>query len=176
MKCVTGTQEELLAKAGGLSKESVKKIADDLFNAKGKGIVVAGGSVAAQTVAGLLNSALENEGKASIDGSTDANLSNVSLKGLLSLVAEMEAGLVDTVIINKLNPAYFLPNSEAFVSALKKVKNVISVNERIDETSNWSDLVLQKAMRLKAGAMHIRSLRFIRYSSRRLLRFLKHAH
>lgn len=134
------TIEDLLAKAGSLDHAAVKKVAESLWNARGKSLVVGSGSAAVQAIVNFLNSALENEGK-TVDG-TAAPLANASsLRQLATLQAEMESGSIDVLVINRLNPVYFLPNGQAFAEAMKKVKLVVSINDRVDETGHFADVV-----------------------------------
>ncbi len=131
------SMEQLLAKAGGVSKDQVKKLANELYEARGKSIVVGGGSAVVQTLVNLLNSALENEGK-TVDAS-DSIESNSRLNRLASLAAELES--IDAVIFWNVNPVYFMPNSAKFVEGLKKVKTVISFASSVDETALASNYI-----------------------------------
>jgi Fe-S-cluster-containing dehydrogenase component/anaerobic selenocysteine-containing dehydrogenase len=144
-----GNSEEWLAKAGGLSKEKIKQVAEDLWNARGKSIVLGQGSEALQAVINLLNSNLENEGK-TVDGTSNVLPYTASIRGLASLQAEMDAGSVDVLIIDQSNPVYFLPNGDAFADAMKKVKLVVAINDRIDETANFADVVLAESHYLES--------------------------
>ena len=137
---LNGNVEEWLLKAGGISREKIKEVATDLGNAKGKSLVIGQGSPALQAVVNLINSNLENDGK-TVDGVSNLTLENSSIRSLVALQAEMDAGQVDTLIVHHLNPVYFLPNGSAFGEAMKKVKNVIAINDRVDETANFADVV-----------------------------------
>ncbi len=134
------TAESLLGKAGSLSADSIHTIAADLWNARGKSIVVGSGSMALQTVVNLLNSALENEGK-TVDGTAMHQSYTASSRQLALLQSEMESGQIDVLIVNRSNPVYFLPMGDAFAKAMSKVKTVISVSDRIDETAQVADIV-----------------------------------
>jgi MoCo/4Fe-4S cofactor protein with predicted Tat translocation signal len=138
-----GNPEEWLAKAGGLKKETIKEVAEHLWDARGKSIVVGQGSAALQAVVNLLNSNLENDGK-TIDGTANALPYTSSTRALATLQSEMDSGAVDVLVINQSNPVYFLPNGDAFAEAMKKVKTVIAINDRVDETANFADVVLSE--------------------------------
>jgi molybdopterin-containing oxidoreductase family iron-sulfur binding subunit len=138
---LSGSLDEWISKAGGLDKEKLKKVASELWEAKGKSLVLGQGSVALQTVVNLLNSNLENDGK-TVDGNGDALPYTVATKSLAALQAEVEAGQVDVLIIHRANPAYFLPMGDAFAASMKKAKLVVSINDRIDETADFADVVL----------------------------------
>lgn len=141
---LTGSVEEWLSKSGSLNGEKVKQVANDLWEARGKSIVVGSGSVALQTVVNLLNASLENDGK-TIDGTANALPYTASTKALAILQSEMETGQVDVLIVHQSNPIYFLPTSEAFAAAMQKVKLVVSINDRLDETSSYADVVLPES-------------------------------
>ncbi|MBC7397563.1 MAG: TAT-variant-translocated molybdopterin oxidoreductase [Bdellovibrionales bacterium] len=140
---LSGNVDEWMAKAGSLNQEKVKKVAEELWEARGKSLVVGHGSLALQAVVNLLNASLENEGK-TVDGSALPVPHTASLRSLAILQSEMEAGQVDVLVVNQSNPVYFLPNGEAFANAMKKVNTVISIGDRIDETGNFADVVLSE--------------------------------
>jgi len=153
---LSGSVEEWLSKSGSLSHEKIKQVANDLWNARGKGIVVGSGSVALQAVVNLLNANLENEGK-TIDGVSNVLPYAPSTRALATLQSEMEAGQVDVLILHQSNPVYFLPNGEAFANAMKKVKLVVSINDRLDESGNFADVVLPESHFLESwGDAHPR--------------------
>ncbi len=132
--------EALHAKAGGLNPEKIKKLAQELWEAKGKSIVVGSGSIALQSVVNLLNTNLDNEGSMIDSGSVLPY--TPSTRALSGLQAEMEAGLVDVLVIHQSNPVYFLPKGDAFANAMKKVKFVVAIGDRVDETAEFADVVL----------------------------------
>jgi molybdopterin-containing oxidoreductase family iron-sulfur binding subunit len=138
---LAGKAEEWLSKAGALDVAKVKKVADALAEAKGKSLVVGSGSVALQAVVNLLNSNMESEGK-TVDGASDVLPVTSSIRGLLTLQGEMDAGQVDLLIVNGVNPVYFMPTGSVFAAAMKKVKTVVAINDRVDETAQNADLVL----------------------------------
>jgi Fe-S-cluster-containing dehydrogenase component/anaerobic selenocysteine-containing dehydrogenase len=140
---ISGSLDEWMSKAGSLNQDKVKQVANDLWNARGKGIVIGSGSLALQTVVNLLNANLENEGK-TIDGTSNVLPYTPSTKGLAALQSEMEAGQVDVLIVHQANPVYFLPNGDAFAAAMKKVNLVVAINDRVDETDNFADVVLSE--------------------------------
>ncbi|MBU6154409.1 MAG: Fe-S-cluster-containing hydrogenase [Bdellovibrionales bacterium] len=138
---LSGSLEEWSAKAGSLDGEKVKKVASELWEARGKSIVVGSGSRALQVVVNLLNSNLENDGR-TIDGTANVVTHSGNIHALISLQSELEAGLVDVLIVHGTNPVYFLPKGQAFAEAMKKAKIVVSVSDRIDETAAFADVVL----------------------------------
>ncbi len=58
-----------------------------------------------------------------------------------SLVKDMNAGKVGALFIAGLNPAYTLPNSEAFKSGLEKVGVVVDFTMKMDETAELVEFV-----------------------------------
>lgn len=154
---LSGKMEEWLAKAGALDSAKVKKVASDLAEAKGKGLVVGSGSAALQAVVNLINSNLENEGK-TVDGTADFVAASGTVKALIELQAEMNAGKVDLLIIQGMNPVYFLPAGDAFADAMKKVKTVVAIADRVDETAQHADVVLAESHYLESwGDAHPRA-------------------
>jgi len=142
---------EAVSTAMGLEEgaKKLRAVADQLWSARGKSIVVAGsvqtktkGAVALQIVTNLLNSALENEG-ATIDGTTRVSPRAVAgVAGVEKLVSDINAGMVEVLIVHGTNPVYSLPESAGFTAALSKVKAVIAVGDREDETARFAQLVL----------------------------------
>ncbi|MFZ4405538.1 MAG: molybdopterin oxidoreductase, partial [Pseudobdellovibrionaceae bacterium] len=129
----------------GLDPVLFAKVAADLWQNRGKSLVVAGGlatqtSVATelQVAVNFLNSILENDGK-----SVQARQANPGLQAsaadLLNLVDDLKNGKVETLIIHRVNPGYTLPESVGFADAIKKAKMVIYTGDRIDETGVFAD-------------------------------------
>jgi molybdopterin-containing oxidoreductase family iron-sulfur binding subunit len=85
----------------------------------------------------LLNHLLNNIGQTVVLDGT--NRCAPGFKVLLDLVNQMNKGQVETLIIANTNPVY-LGAALGFESALAKVKNVVYIGDRVDETglkSNW---------------------------------------
>ncbi|MCI0405980.1 MAG: TAT-variant-translocated molybdopterin oxidoreductase, partial [candidate division Zixibacteria bacterium] len=133
----------------GLPEGSLKAAAAELWKARSKSLVYAGGmaandrsAVSLQMAVNLLNSALENEG-ATVDGTASpSNQSQSSFADVLDLIADMKAGRVEVLIIVGANPVYSLPISTGFAEALQKVKKVVYLGDRVDETGELCDYVL----------------------------------
>lgn len=131
----------------GVEPSLFAKVASDLWENKGASLVVAGGiqtattrSLELQIAVNLLNSVLENEGK-TVDGRNGNPGIKSSYADLVSLVKDMNAGKVKTLIIHRVNPIYALPTELGFLEALRKVELVIYTGDRIDETGNWAHLL-----------------------------------
>lgn len=132
-----------------LSIESslINEIAKDLWDSKGKSIVVAGGlktktaqSVELQKVVNLINSALSNDGE-TIYGHKGFNRQS-SDASLDALIDNLNKGKIKTLIINGVNPVYASSSSLEFSSALKKAEMVIYIGDRNNETTEHAHYIL----------------------------------
>ena len=147
---LAGYTSQAVAADLGIEKgaEKIKKLASELWENRGKSLVVAGGitgraktGTALQVAANLLNSVLENEG-ATVDGLGEATAYRASYSAMIKLIQEMSAGLIDVLVLYRTNPAYGPPQSAGFEEALAKVGTVISIADREDETGRLADFVL----------------------------------
>jgi anaerobic selenocysteine-containing dehydrogenase len=66
------------------------------------------------------------------------------------LIASMQAGQINTLLVHGANPAYDLPEGANFIQALKNVPHVVSFSPLVDETTAWADLVLPDRIYLEA--------------------------
>jgi molybdopterin-containing oxidoreductase family iron-sulfur binding subunit len=136
---------ELMAAVGGGTAGKFKEaaaIARDLQAHKGSCIVIAGDRQPANVhaLAHALNQALGNAGKTVMY--TDAIEGNPAdqLQSLAELVADMNAGKVDSLLILGGNPVYSTPADLNFAAALKKVAWRAYLGMVPDETAalvNW---------------------------------------
>ncbi|MCF7797824.1 MAG: TAT-variant-translocated molybdopterin oxidoreductase [Lentisphaeria bacterium] len=132
-------------------KRWLKALARDLFNNRGKGLIVAGRRQPAPVHALVfaLNRALGNEGKSvAYRKFTDAALP--STKALTDLTASLQKGAVETVVILGGNPAYNAPADLAFDKALGKAKHVIHLGHGIDETGSLAEWHLPQSHYLES--------------------------
>lgn len=137
---VASLSVENLAKELGITKETIVKIATLLNSAKGKSLVVAGGTttetgeaVDLQIAVNLINSILENEGKTIDSIHVRSTTAHTYFENLKNLQKELESGDVGVLIIHDLNPAYQLPSikwKDLFSKA-----TVVSYTDRLDETA-----------------------------------------
>ncbi|HEY3296406.1 MAG TPA: 4Fe-4S dicluster domain-containing protein [bacterium] len=126
----------------GLPAGTLERVVQDLKANAGKGIVIAPDDDTLQLIANQLNSQLGNEGM-TIDGaSAPSQQSQGSHKDLFTLINDMRAGKVDVLIISGTNPGYWLPAVAGFDQAVSKVKTVVSLSDRIDETAASARYVL----------------------------------
>lgn len=133
----------------GLDEALFDKVASQLLAARGSSLVIAGGlptltdaQVELQIAVNALNSMLGNDGK-TIDHETATFATmNGSAQNLKTLIADMEAGKIKTLVIDELNLSFMLPKDSGFAEALKKVATVIYTGNRNDETGAASHWVL----------------------------------
>lgn len=118
--------------------EAVVKAAKQLKAAGSKGVFVTGlDDVNAQLLALAINNALQSEAF----NPSDAILTRKGdAKAVAQLVADMKAGKVHTLIMNGVNPAYTLANSQEFTAALKSVKLSVAFSMKEDETSTLTTI------------------------------------
>ncbi len=117
------------------AKAALKKAAADLNAAKGKALVVSGSNnIGEQILVNAINSMLGSYG-ATIDF-TNASMQRKGIDAdIQGLIREMSAGSIGAVLVMGANPAFDLPNSEAFRAALAKVALKISFANTPDETT-----------------------------------------
>jgi MoCo/4Fe-4S cofactor protein with predicted Tat translocation signal len=120
-------------------KKKVTAIAAEL-KAAGNGAVVVSGlqNEDAQRAALAINQIL---GSAVIDAQHNTQLRQGDASVMNQLVNDLNAGKVGGVIMAGVNPAYTLPNAEAFVTGLKKAKLSLAFTMKNDETAIHSQWV-----------------------------------
>jgi Fe-S-cluster-containing dehydrogenase component/anaerobic selenocysteine-containing dehydrogenase len=147
---------ESVATQAGVDAAILKSLAGELVTATGKALVVAGGTASAaasgqalELAAILLNVTV---------GAFDAGLLDTSAsverapagETLARLAAEMLAGGVDLLVVAGVNPVYDAPAFAGasagqapgtFANAMAKVPFVVSLNDRLDETSLLADVL-----------------------------------
>ncbi|MBX2989293.1 MAG: TAT-variant-translocated molybdopterin oxidoreductase [Bdellovibrionaceae bacterium] len=132
----------------GIEPALLSQIADDLWENRGRSLVVAGGlptltaqAAELQIAVNFLNQVLDNEGK-----TIEAKNANVGLQGswadMLALINDMKSGQVKTLIMHKVNPGYVLPKALGFFEAVRKVEMVVSTADRQDETSGEAHFII----------------------------------
>ncbi|MGB0869368.1 MAG: TAT-variant-translocated molybdopterin oxidoreductase [Flavobacteriales bacterium] len=122
--------------------ETLKGIANELWSARGKSLVVAQSSDKnIHLIVNAINELLANYG-------STIDMDNVSLlkKGndatVKALVADMKAGKVGALLLGDVNPVYTLANGEEFKAALTKVDLTVSFSLKADETASNCTYVL----------------------------------
>ena len=115
--------------------EKIADLANQLWSARGKSIVLAGSNNKdIQVVVNAINNLLGNYGK-TVDLNQAVNLRQGSDGEVSRLISDMKAGRVGAIIINGVNPAYSLPNGAEFVDAMAKTSLSVSTSGTPDETA-----------------------------------------
>ena len=132
----------------GVKPDVLTALANELVAARGRAVVVAGGSasdsasgLALETAVLLLNLSLDAFAAGLLEDGAGAEPADGGAAALQSLVADMSAGRVQTLVVAGANPVYDAPGSLGFAEALAKVPFVVSMNDRLDETSRLADLL-----------------------------------
>jgi MoCo/4Fe-4S cofactor protein with predicted Tat translocation signal len=111
----------------------VNAIVKDLKSTKGESIVVCGSNDKnVQVIVNAINSLLENYGK-TIDLNRHSNTKQGDDKALIALMKEMNAGEVDALFINGIDPVFTL--GQEFKAALAKVKTTVCFTTKMNDTA-----------------------------------------
>ena len=131
----------------GLPSGTIARVADLLWEARGRSLVLAGPhavpaahAIPLQVAANLLNGILGNDG-VTVDVSAPSRQALGSEETVLRLVERMRAGEIAALVIHGVNPAYSLPASAGFEEALKRVPFVANLADRADETARLADVI-----------------------------------
>jgi MoCo/4Fe-4S cofactor protein with predicted Tat translocation signal len=130
----------------GVDPRWLDALADDLLANRGRGLIVAGERQPAAVHAAVcaLNDALGNTGRTvSYYETSDAVLPSVA--SLRSLVANMNAGAIQTLVVLGGNPAFDAPADLEFASAMAKVPHSIALGHTVDETSSKAEWHIPRA-------------------------------
>ena len=140
----------------GLDPASFKKTAVQLWENRGKGLVIAGGlqtqtesAVDLQVAVNLLNTILGNVGE-TVDFDSATLTAEGSSSDLAGLIADMAAGKVSTLIIYGANPMYALPTEAGFQDAVVKVPMVVYAGNYNDETGRIANYVVPPGSSMEA--------------------------
>ena len=139
------------ASVPGVDPRWIDAVAKDLVANRGKGLIVAGDRQPAAVHAAVcaLNTSLGNTGKTvSYFETRDAMLPSVS--SLASLVAAMNGGTVQTLIVLGGNPVFDAPADLDFAVAMAKVPHSIVLGHSIDETSSKAEWHVPRAHYLES--------------------------
>ncbi|MEO8679690.1 MAG: 4Fe-4S dicluster domain-containing protein, partial [Vicinamibacterales bacterium] len=135
-----------VAARAGIDPQALLSLAAELAAASGRTLVVAGGSAstaasgpALEFAAVLLNLTLGAFTAGLFDEAAATESPTGSTAALESLVSEMNAGGVQVLIVAGANPVYDAPAAIRFSDAIGKVPFVLSLNDRLDETSVMAD-------------------------------------
>jgi len=134
------------------AKKYLAAVAKDLKASAGKCVVIPGEqqSAAVHAAAIAINEALGNVGKTVIYTETVNPLPSIQTDDLKSLVADMNAGKVEWLVILDSNPVYSTPADLKFESALSKVKTIVHLGSHVDETAQLSHWHINSAHYLES--------------------------
>ncbi len=123
------------------ASKAIIKAAKELVENKGKSLVVCGfNDESCQTLVNGINKMLDNYGK-TVDVEMHYNLKQGDDREFLSLVADLNAGKIGTLMTYNCNPVYTAPASLKFESAYKKATVKVSFSQTLDETALLADYV-----------------------------------
>ena len=121
--------------------KTVKLVAKELLQNKGKSVVVSGSNdVSTQILVNAINAAIGSYGT-TIDLDNACKRYEGNDAEFAELINEMTRGEVGAVFFLDSNPAYDSVNAKAFTDALAKVSLKVSFADRVDETSDLCDVV-----------------------------------
>ena len=111
----------------------ITKVADDLKATKGASIVVCGSNDKnIQVIVNAINSLLGNYGH-TIDLNKHSNTKQGDDQAMMALIADMNAGKVDALFINGVDPVFTM--GEEFKTALSKVKTTVCFTTKMNDTA-----------------------------------------
>jgi molybdopterin-containing oxidoreductase family iron-sulfur binding subunit len=135
----------------GVDARWIDALAKDLLAHRGTSVIVAGERQppAVHAAVCALNTQLGNTGKTvSYYDITDASAPSVG--SLASLVAAMNSGAVQTLVILGGNPVFDAPADLDFAAALAKVRTSIALGHAVDETSSKATWHVPRAHALES--------------------------
>ncbi len=123
--------------AAGPPTPFARAVAEDLKGHAGRSLVLAGDeqSPAVHALSHAINAALGNAGQTVLYVTPAPARPESHAESLRQLVADMEAGQVDTLVILGGNPVFTAPADLPFASALEKVRLRAHLAPFVDETS-----------------------------------------
>ncbi|MBP8822747.1 MAG: TAT-variant-translocated molybdopterin oxidoreductase [Flavobacteriales bacterium] len=131
-----GTSAAPPAKLPAGAAASVAQCAKELVAARGKSVVMCGANdEGVQVLVNSINSMLGNYGS-TIDLRNASPFFQGNDAVMAQLVKDLDAGTIGAILIHGVNPAYTLPNAEAFKAGLKKAPLSVSFGSHADETAS----------------------------------------
>jgi Fe-S-cluster-containing dehydrogenase component len=128
--------------AGGQSVSTeIREIADKLWEARGRSLVVCGSNdIDRQIIVNTINHLLGNY-NTTLDVSRASRQHVSNDQALLELIEELKRGEVSALFVAGVNPVADLPMGSEFGTLMNKVPLVASFSDRIDETSVHAHVV-----------------------------------
>ncbi|MBI3193452.1 MAG: 4Fe-4S dicluster domain-containing protein [Ignavibacteriae bacterium] len=158
-KAIQQTASLIAAKAGATSVSSalsgetdsfIKQLAEKLWDARGKSLVVSGGNdVQSQTQINYINHLLGNYGT-TVDIEQPSNQKQGNDNELQTLLDEMKNGQVAALFIQGVNPVYDLPIGSQFGEWMKKLQLSVNFTNQSDETESYSQIVCPEPQALES--------------------------
>jgi MoCo/4Fe-4S cofactor protein with predicted Tat translocation signal len=134
-QAVTGVSDAKL-------KAGIEKAAKALNENKGAALVVAGSNdVNVQIIVNAINNAIGAGGTTINWGVLNHQRAGVDAD-FVRLVEDMNAGIVNTLLVYGANPAYTWFDAEKFKAGLKKVRTTVSFASKVDETAELCKFVV----------------------------------
>ena len=122
--------------------EQVAAVANKLWAAQGKSIVMAGSNeLAVQKVLVGINQLLGNYG-ATMDMNQALQVKQGSDSDMGALLADMKSGKVGALIMSGVNPVYNHAAGSQFAEAMAKVDLSVAISDRADETAQNAEYLL----------------------------------
>ncbi len=129
------------SEASPLPATLLDELADRLWEARGKSLIICGSQdVSAQVLVNLVNHLLGNYG-ATLDLAQPSFQRQGSDGDLEALLQEIHAGKVSALFLYGVNPLVELPGGSALASALKRIPLLVSLAPRLDETAGLAHAV-----------------------------------
>ena len=123
-------------------KAGITKAAADLKAAAGNALVVSGSNdTNVQTIVNAINEAIGANGK-TINWAVPVNYRQGVDADMATLVKDMNAGTIGALLVAGANPMYSHPMADQFKAGLAKVKVAVSLNEKMDETTELCNYVI----------------------------------
>lgn len=123
-------------------KAGIEKAAKTLNENKGAALVVAGSNdVNVQIIVNAINNAIGAGGSTINWGVLNHQRAGVDAD-FVRLVEDMNAGIVNTLLVYGANPAYTWFDAEKFKAGLKKVRTTVSFASKMDETAELCKFVV----------------------------------
>src|SRR5262249_28073460 len=124
-----------------VANELLDQLADRLWQARGRSLVVCGSQdIAEQRLCNLLNHLLGNYG-ATLDIARPSAQHLGNDATLEELIGELRRGEVSALFLLGCNPAYDLPGGREWEKLLQRVPLVVCCTERLDETARLARYV-----------------------------------
>ena len=135
----------------GVDPRWIDALARDLLANRGRGLIVAGERQppAVHAAVWALNTSLGNTGSTVACFETK-DAAPPSADSLASLVAAMNAGAIQTLVILGGNPVFDAPADLDFAAAMAKVPHTIALGHAVDETSSRAEWHIPRAHYLEA--------------------------